>query len=96
MNELADLAPKVQVALFNILEEGDVQIRGYPLRLPLDVWLVFTANPQDYTARGRIVTPSRTGSGARSAPTTPAPWRRGPGSAPRRPTCRRGSWSRSG
>jgi len=57
VNELADLAPKVQVALFNILEEGDVQIRGYPLRLPLDVWLVFTANPQDYTARGRIVTP---------------------------------------
>jgi hypothetical protein len=57
VNELADLAPKVQVALFNILEEGDVQIRGYPIRLPLDVWLVFTANPQDYTARGRIVTP---------------------------------------
>ncbi len=57
VNELADLAPKVQVALFNILEEGDIQIRGYPLRLPLDVWLVFTANPQDYTARGRIVTP---------------------------------------
>ncbi|WP_018462090.1 AAA family ATPase [Thermus oshimai] len=57
VNELADLAPKVQVALFNILEEGDVQIRGFPLRLPLDVWLVFTANPQDYTARGRIVTP---------------------------------------
>jgi len=57
VNELADLAPKVQVALFNILEEGDIQIRGYPIRLPLDVWLVFTANPQDYTARGRIVTP---------------------------------------
>ncbi len=57
VNELPDLAPKVQVALFNILEEGDVQIRGYPLRLPLDVWLVFSANPQDYTARGRIVTP---------------------------------------
>jgi len=57
VNELAALAPKVQVALFNILEEGDVQIRGYPIRLPLDVWLVFTANPQDYTARGRIVTP---------------------------------------
>ncbi|AEB12663.1 sigma 54-interacting transcriptional regulator [Marinithermus hydrothermalis] len=57
VNELADLAPKVQVALFNILQEGDVQIKGYPVRLPLDVWLVFTANPQDYTARGKIVTP---------------------------------------
>lgn len=57
VNELADLAPKVQVALFNILQEGDVQIRGYPVRLKLDVWLAFTANPQDYTARGKIVTP---------------------------------------
>lgn len=57
VNELADLAPKVQVALFNILQEGDVQIRGYPIRLELDVWLTFTANPQDYTARGKIVTP---------------------------------------
>jgi magnesium chelatase subunit I len=57
VNELADLAPKVQVALFNILQEGDVQIRGYPVRLALDVWLCFTANPQDYTARGKIVTP---------------------------------------
>ncbi len=57
LQELPDLAPKVQVALFNVLEEGDVQIRGFPVRLPLDVWLVFTANPEDYTARGRIVTP---------------------------------------
>ncbi|RIH88463.1 cobaltochelatase subunit [Meiothermus luteus] len=57
INEVADLAPKVQVALFNILQEGDVQIRGYPVRLALDVWLTFTANPQDYTARGKIVTP---------------------------------------
>jgi len=57
IQELPDLAPKVQVALFNVLEEGDVQIRGFPVRLPLDVWLVFTANPEDYTARGRIVTP---------------------------------------
>lgn len=57
VNELADLAPKVQVALFNILQEGDVQIRGYPIRLELDVLLVFSANPEDYTARGKIVTP---------------------------------------
>ncbi len=57
IQELPDMAPKVQVALFNVLEEGDVQIRGFPVRLPLDVWLVFTANPEDYTARGRIVTP---------------------------------------
>ncbi len=57
VNEVADLAPKVQVALFNILQEGDVQIRGYPVRLELDVWIAFTANPQDYTARGKIVTP---------------------------------------
>ena len=57
VNELADLAPKVQVALFNIMQEGDVQIKGYPVRLPLDVMLVFSANPEDYTARGKIVTP---------------------------------------
>ena len=57
INELADLAPKVQVALFNIMQEGDVQIKGYPVRLPLDVLLVFSANPEDYTARGKIVTP---------------------------------------
>jgi len=57
LQELPDLAPKVQVALFNVLEEGDIQIRGFPVRLPLDVWIVFTANPEDYTTRGRIVTP---------------------------------------
>ena len=59
MNELPDLAGKVQVALFNILQEGDVQIRGYPVRLPLDLLLVFSANPEDYTARGKIITPLR-------------------------------------
>ena len=57
VNELADLSPKVQVALFNILQEGDIQIKGYPIRLELDVMLVFSANPEDYTARGKIVTP---------------------------------------
>lgn len=59
MNELPDLAAKVQVALFNIMQEGDVQIKGYPVRLPLDVCLVFAANPEDYTARGKIITPLR-------------------------------------
>jgi magnesium chelatase subunit I len=57
INELPDLAGKVQVSLFNIMQEGDVQIKGYPVRLPLDVMLVFTANPDDYTARGKIITP---------------------------------------
>jgi magnesium chelatase subunit I len=57
INELPDLAPRIQVGLFNVLEERDVQIRGYPIRLNLDVCLVFTANPEDYTNRGRIVTP---------------------------------------
>ncbi|MBP6716198.1 MAG: sigma 54-interacting transcriptional regulator [Acidobacteria bacterium] len=57
INELPDLAGKVQVGLFNILQEGDVQIKGYPVRLPLDVVLVFSANPEDYTARGKIITP---------------------------------------
>ena len=57
INELPDLAGKIQVGLFNIMQEGDVQIKGYPIRLPLDVLLVFTANPEDYTARGKIVTP---------------------------------------
>ncbi len=57
INELPDLAGKVQVGLFNIMQEGDVQIKGYPVRLPLDVLLVFTANPEDYTARGKIITP---------------------------------------
>jgi len=57
INELPDLSGKVQVGLFNIMQEGDVQIKGYPVRLPLDVVLVFTANPEDYTARGKIITP---------------------------------------
>jgi magnesium chelatase subunit I len=57
LNELPDLAGKIQVALFNIMQEGDVQIKGYPVRLALDVALVFSANPEDYTARGKIVTP---------------------------------------
>jgi magnesium chelatase subunit I len=57
INELPDLAGKIQVGLFNIMQEGDVQIKGYPIRLPLDIALVFTANPEDYTARGKIVTP---------------------------------------
>jgi magnesium chelatase subunit I len=57
MNELPDLSPKIQVGLFNVLEERDIQIRGYPVRLDLDLCLVFSANPEDYTNRGRIVTP---------------------------------------
>ncbi len=59
VNELPDLAGKIQVGLFNILQEGDVQIKGYPVRLPLDLMMVFTANPEDYTARGKIITPLR-------------------------------------
>ena len=68
INELPDLAGKIQVALFNIMQEGDVQIKGYPVRLELDVALVFSANPEDYTARGKIVTPlkDRIGSEART------------------------------
>jgi magnesium chelatase subunit I len=57
LNELPDLSGKIQVGLFNVLQEGDVQLKGYPVRLPLDVLLVFTANPEDYTARGKIITP---------------------------------------
>jgi len=57
INELPDLAGKIQVSLFNIMQEGDVQIKGYPVRLPLDIALVFSANPEDYTARGKIITP---------------------------------------
>jgi magnesium chelatase subunit I len=57
VNELPDLAGKIQVGLFNIMQEGDVQIKGYPVRLPLDIALVFSANPEDYTARGKIITP---------------------------------------
>ena len=57
INELPDLAGKIQVGLFNILQEGDVQLKGYPVRLRLDVLMAFTANPEDYTARGKIITP---------------------------------------
>jgi magnesium chelatase subunit I len=57
INEIPDLQPRIQVALFNILQEGDIQIRGFKLRLPLDVMFVFTANPEDYTNRGSIITP---------------------------------------
>src|SRR5258708_30819349 len=57
INELPDLEGKIQVGLFNIMQEGDVQIKGYPVRLPLDLMLAFTANPEDYTARGKIITP---------------------------------------
>ncbi len=57
LNELPDLAPRIQVGLFNVLEERDIQIRGYPIRLSLDVCMMFSANPEDYTNRGRIVTP---------------------------------------
>ena len=64
INELPDLAGKIQVGLFNILQEGDVQIKGYPIRLPLDVLIAFTANPEDYTARGKIITPLKDRIGA--------------------------------
>ena len=64
VNELPDLAGKIQVGLFNIMQEGDVQIKGYPIRLALDALLVFTANPEDYTARGKIITPLKDRIGA--------------------------------
>src|SRR5207302_10792490 len=64
INELPDLAGKLQVGLFNTMQEGDIQIKGYPPRLPLDGLLVFTANPGDYTARGKFMTPPRDGMGA--------------------------------
>src|SRR6266446_2874010 len=64
INELPALAGKIQVGLFNIMQEGDIQIKGYPLRIPLDVLLVFTANPEDYTARGKIITPLKDRIGA--------------------------------
>ena len=79
INELPDLAGKIQVGLFNILQEGDVQIKGYPIRLPLDILIAFTANPEDYTARGKIITPlkDRIGSEIRThyPPDAPTPWR---------------------
>lgn len=57
INELPDLAPRIQVALLNILEERDLQVRGFPVRIPMDIMLVFSANPEDYTSRGNIITP---------------------------------------
>jgi magnesium chelatase subunit I len=59
INELPDLQPRIQVGLLNILEEKDFQIRGFPVRMPLDVLMVFSANPEDYTNRGNIITPLR-------------------------------------
>ena len=56
-NEVPDLQPRIQVGLLNIMEEKDVQIRGFPVRLPIDVQMIFTANPEDYTNRGSIITP---------------------------------------
>ena len=92
INELPDLAGKIQVGLFNIMQEGDVQIKGYPVRLPLDLLLVFTANPEDYTARGKIITPlkDRIGSEIRTHyPATSGAWHRdhprGSLAGPRRP-----------
>ncbi len=64
LNELPDLSGKVQVGLFNVLQEGDIQIKGFPVRMPLDVLLVFSANPEDYTARGKIITPLKDRIGA--------------------------------
>ena len=64
VNELPDLAERIQVSLLNVLEERDVQIRGYALRLPLDLLLVASANPEDYTNRGRIITPLKDRFGA--------------------------------
>lgn len=58
MNELPDLSQKIQVGLFNVLEERDVQIRGFPIRIELDLCMVFSANPEDYTNRGRIDQPA--------------------------------------
>jgi magnesium chelatase subunit I len=76
INELPDLSGKIQVGLFNIMQEGDIQIKGYPVRLPLDVLLVFTANPEDYTARGKIVTPLKDRVGAEIRTHYPATGRR--------------------
>jgi len=85
INELPDLAAKIQVGLFNIMQEGDVQIKGYPIRLSLDVALVFTANPEDYTARGKIITPLKDRVG--SEITTHYPRSLELGMAPEEPVC---------
>ena len=70
INELPDLAERIQVGLLNILEERDVQIRGFKVRLPLDLFVVASANPEDYTSRGRIITPLKDRFGSRSGRTT--------------------------
>jgi magnesium chelatase subunit I len=85
INELPDLAGKIQVGLFNIMQEGDVQIKGYPVRLPLDLMLVFTANPEDYTARGKIITPLKDRIGSEIRTHYPARWSRASPSPRRRP-----------
>src|SRR5665811_2265564 len=64
VNELPDLAERIQVSLLNVLEERDIQVRGYTLRLPLDLLLIASANPEDYTNRGRIITPLKDRFGA--------------------------------
>ncbi len=89
INELPDLAERIQVALFNVLEERDIQVRGYSLRLPLDVLLVASANPEDYTNRGRIITPLKDRFGAEIRTHYPRGGRTGgradgPGGRPRR------------
>jgi magnesium chelatase subunit I len=78
INELPDLQARLQVALFNILQEGDIQIRGFKLRIPLDIEFIFTANPEDYTNRGSIVTPlkDRIGSNTYALSKDSAPWQR--------------------
>ncbi|MBI4520631.1 MAG: sigma 54-interacting transcriptional regulator, partial [Gemmatimonadetes bacterium] len=77
LNELPDLAGKIQVGLFNVMQEGDIQIKGYAVRLPLDVLLVFTANPEDYTARGKIITPLKDRLGSEIATHYPTELERG-------------------
>src|SRR3989449_11093317 len=72
INELPDLAGKIQGGLFNIMQEGDVQIKGDPVRLPLDVAPVFTANPEDYTAGGKIIPPLKERIGSEIRPHYPA------------------------
>ena len=76
INELPDLAERIQVGLFNLMEERDVQIKGYRIRMPLDVLVVATANPEDYTNRGRIVTPLKDRYGAQIHTHYPAPSRK--------------------
>ena len=95
INELPDLAGKIQVGLFNIMQEGDVQIKGYPVRLPLDIMLVFTANPEDYTARGKIITPLKDRIGSEIRTHYPLPWITAfpsPGRNPGRSAIRRSAW----